>query len=77
MPQGLPWVPSVLFAPACADEVTLARKAAIVLQLITYNFLSLLCQQIIRSQYAFSRHNGATIFYTLARAAGAEITSPM
>lgn len=73
--QRLSRVRSVFLAPSCADELILARRAAIVLQLITCNFfLSLLCKQIMWSQYAFFRDNGATVFYALARVAGFEIT---
>lgn len=60
----------------CADEVTQAGKAAMDLQQITCNFVSLLSKQTMRSQTAFFRRNGSGMFCDLASAAGFEITSP-
>lgn len=56
----------------CAGE---AGKAAMVLQQITCNFISLLSKQMW-SHTVFCRHNGSSIFYCLASAAGLENASP-
>lgn len=57
----------------CAGE---AGKAAMVLQQITCNFISLLSKQTMWTCTAFCRNNGSGMFYCLASAAGFENTSP-